>query len=455
MATGITKKERLGPEALTATFSGRDAYSLPLPEETVVLDYPGRLTRASIIESVAVNLHKVEADGSHARASIAPNAFVLSDNLLALHALAQSRRKADLLYLDLPYNTGMDFQSRQLEHSYKDSRGMAAYVEFMRRRLILMREAMSEDGSIYVHIGHQMVAHLKLVLDELFGPGNFRNLITRRKCSSKNFTTNQYANLNDFILFYTKSKRYKWNQPGQAASPDWISKEYPKRDAKGQYKLVPIHAPGTRNGETGGSWRGMMPPPGKHWQYLPAKLDALDAAGEMHWSRTGNPRRKVYLQADKAIPYTDYWKDFRDAHHQSIAVTGYPTEKNLDMLRMIVGASSDPGDLVVDPFCGSGTTLQAAEELGRRWIGVDESLSAAKAALTRIHHGVEAMGDYVNRSKGGTEIVDLFGPTSAKVGQSSLTKHFDSVESAFLVEWSVLHTHGDAVRTLASLRGGV
>ncbi|EPO2721303.1 site-specific DNA-methyltransferase, partial [Escherichia coli] len=97
-----------------------------------------------------------------------------------------------------------------------------------------------------------------------------------------------------------------------------------------------------------------------------------------HWSKTGNPRRKVYLTDDKSIGYTDYWEEFRDAHHQSILVTGYPTEKNFNMMKLIVGASSNPGDLVIDPFCGSGSTLHAASLLQRKWIGIDESLFAAK-----------------------------------------------------------------------------
>ena len=128
----------------------------------------------------------------------------------------------------------------------------------------------------------------------------------------------------------------------------------------------------------------------------------------MHWSRNGNPRRKVYLTPDKLVPYSDYWPFFRDAHHQSIEVTGYPTEKNFSMLKMIIAASSDPGDLVIDPFCGSGTTLQAAENLKRRWIGFDESFVAIQAALTRLRHGVKPMGDFVERSHSATKIVDLF-----------------------------------------------
>ncbi len=451
VATGVTKAEQLSPDALIATVPGRDPHPLPASTENAVLSYKGKLPLKAAIVPLKAAFLSVKGNGLTSSAALAPNAFVLSDNLPALHELVRSAKKVNLFYLDPPYNTGRGFQSRQLEHSYSDAMGIAAYVEFMRRRLMLMREAMTDDGSIYVHIGHQMLAHLKLVMDEIFGPDNFRNLITRRKCSSKNFTTKQYANLNDYVLFYSKTKRFKWFQPGEAASADWTSKEYPKRDARGPYKLVPVHAPGTRKGETGGMWRGKTPPPGKHWQYLPSKLDAMDAAGEMHWSRNGNPRRKVYLQADKAIPYTDYWSGFRDAHHQSIAVTGYPTEKNLAMLQMIVGASSSPGDLVMDPFCGSGATLQAAEELGRRWIGVDESFAAARATLTRIRHGVQAMGDYVDMEDDEpARVVDLFGGAPAKAA-APISQRFAMAESAFLVDESIMDELGDEVRTLALL----
>ncbi|MCD8488107.1 MAG: site-specific DNA-methyltransferase [Desertifilum sp.] len=333
-----------------------------------------------------------------------------------LNELIRQGRKATLFYLDPPYGTGFDFHSRSLEHAYKDNMGQAAHIEFMRRRLILMRECMTDDGSIYVHIGHQMLAHLKIIMDEIFGADNFRNLITRRKCSSKNFTSRQFANTNDFILFYTKKRLYKWNQPGVKAEDEWILKEYPKMDALGRrYKLVPIHAPGTRNGETGQTWRGMAPPPGKHWQYPPSKLEELERQGDIHWSKNGNPRRKVYWSSDKKRTLSDYWEQYRDAHHQSIKITGYPTEKNFEMIKMIVGASSDSGDLVIDPFCGSGTTLQAARTLGRRFLGVDASFAAAKATLTRMRHGVEAMGDYVNAKRQKVKQLSLESSSNSKV----------------------------------------
>lgn len=156
----------------------------------------------------------------------------------------------------------------------------------------------------------------------------------------------------------------------------------------------------------------MQPPPGKHWQFTPDKLDELDRIGEMHWSKNGNPRRKVYLTKDKGIPLTDYWADFRDAHHQSIPITGYPTEKNLNMLSTVVRASSDPGDLVLDPFCGSGTTLHAANDLGRKWIGVDASIVAVKATVNRLKNGLKPMGDYVERKIAKPQNLEMFGAAS-------------------------------------------
>lgn len=176
--------------------------------------------------------------------------------------------------------------------------------------------------------------------------------------------------------------------------------QYPYVDEKSErrYKKVPVHAPGTRNGETGKEWRGKMPPKGKHWQYTPDKLDEFDAAGEIYWSPTGNPRRMVFCEPDKGIPVQDIWLNYRDSINQAQMTTGYPTEKNFDMLKMIIGASSNPGDIVMDCFTGSGTTLGAAFELDRQWIGVDNSLESIKAVLKRFIVGLDVYGDYVTEN---------------------------------------------------------
>ena len=397
MATGITKREQLSNDALTVR--SLDAQDSPLPptDERCSLSYSNKLDVRGILSTTPLKLVEAMGDRWAPLSGSFDDSFILADNVDALRLLYQSHCRPTLIYLDPPYGTGFDFHTRDLEHSYNDKMGQAEYVEFMRRRLILMREVLADNGSIYVHIGHQMVGHLKVLMDEIFGPDNFRNLITRRKCSSKNFTKKSYSNISDYILFYSKGKDYKWNKPGADPEQDWIEREYPKLDQLGRrYKLVPVHAPGTRNGATGQPWRGKMPPPGKHWQYAPAKLDELDERGDIYWSKNGNPRRKVYWEQGKKIGLTDYWDGFRDPHHQSIRITGYPTEKNLNLLKLIVGASSDEGDLVLDPFAGSGTTLHAARDLSRRFIGMDASFVAAKAALGRLRHGLRRMGDYVD-----------------------------------------------------------
>ena len=157
---------------------------------------------------------------------------------------------------------------------------------------------------------------------------------------------------------------------------------FSKVDKNGKhYTTLPLHGPGeTLNGPTGKQWRGRKPLKGSHWQYSPEELDKLDAQGLIEWSSTGNPRRIYYAEdaIKKGRKRQDIW-EFKDPAYPS-----YPTEKNLQMLKIIVEASSKPGDIVLDCFAGSGTTLVAAEELGRRWIGSDNSKEAIEVAQKRI-----------------------------------------------------------------------
>lgn len=452
MATGIVKGEKVGADAVTADVLGEEAYALPEDDAPVVLSYPNKLSVEDVLAPITRKFAVYREGEFKPNWRIGKeNALILADNFYALHSLTSKMSgKVNLIYMDPPFQTGMEFHSRQLTHAYKDTLGQAPYLEFMRRRLIVMRELLSEEGSLYLHIGHQMVFHLKVILDEVFGRQNFRNLIVRRKCSSKNYTKKQYPNLNDYILFYSKTKNYIWNKPGVKPTEEWIQKEYPKTDDKGRrYKLVPIHAPGIRNGETGKKWRGKLPPKGKHWQLSPRKLDELDANGDIHWSRNGNPRRKVYLTSDKKVSLTDYWKEFRDAHHQSIRITGYPTEKNLNMLKTIVEASSNKGDFVIDPFCGSGTTLHAAQELGRKWIGVDASFSAVEATLSRLCHGLQPMGDYVERKQ--PKAVDLFSDSDVVDLRRGKQMVEEAAKFDFIVDGAFLDAHEDVLKELASL----
>ena len=376
-----------------------DPYPLPNDNDNICIKYNGKIDEKQILSSIQSQFCIIHNDKIDKIDKIPYNSFNLTDNFIGLHKLINQGVKIDLIYTDPPYRTGSNFQSKNFEDAYSDKMKICSYIEFIRRRLILMRELLADDGSIYVHIGHQMLFHVKLIMDEIFGAKNFRNIITRKKCSSKNFTKNQYPNVNDYILFYTKTKKYKWNKVGVKPSEEWIEKEYNKIDNKGRYKLVPIHAPGVRNGKTGEKWRGMNPPNGKHWQFTPEKLDELEKNGEIYWSKNKNPRRKVYLTQDKLLPLNDYWENFRDAHHQSCKITGYPTEKNFDMVKTIIKASSEPNDLILDPFSGSGTTLHAAHDLKRNWIGFDNSFVSAKTIINRLNYGTKKIGHYNNDIK--------------------------------------------------------
>ena len=332
--------------------------------------------------------------------TITPNSLFYGDNKDALLFLLNNgfANKVGLVYIDPPYATSMDFLNREQNLAYCDTLCGADYLEFLRVRLILLRELLAPTGSIYLHLDSNMIFAAKILMDEIFGLQNCRAFITRKKCSTKNSTRKSYGDIADYLLFYSKGSSYTWQRPMVPWEEEQAKREYPciEPSTGRRYKKVPIHAPGVRNGETGKPWRGMLPPKGKHWQYSPATLDELDAKGEIYWSPNGNPRRKVFLDQSAGVPI---WLDFRDSTNQNLLTTGYPTEKNHDMLKMIVEASSAPNDIVLDCFAGSGTTLGAASELGRKWIGIDNSLESIKAILKRLHGGMEVYGDYVGQQR--------------------------------------------------------
>lgn len=385
MATGIPKSK-----------AHKDVTEAAQCYDDVQLTYAGKRRKQDVLTTPPAVLHVVwEPKGT------VHNSLHFGDNLSVLASLLQNPTvcgKVKLIYIDPPFATKSVFQSRSQKEAYDDLRAGSHFIEFLRERLIILRELLADDGSIYVHLDDNMAFYIKVIMDEVFGRGNFRSWITRKKCNPKNYTRNQYGNVADYILFYTKSNSYVWNRPIEEWTEERSHKEYTYIDTDGRrYKKVPVHAPGVRNGETGTAWRGKMPPPGKHWQYPPRTLDEMDARGEIYWSPNGNPRRKIYLENSKGIPVQDIWMDFRDAHNQNIKVTGYPTEKNPQLLARIIKASSNPGDLVLDCFSGSGTTLAVASEMQRNWIGIDNSTEAIATTLRRFAKGLEPMGDFVEK----------------------------------------------------------
>jgi len=397
MATGISKNQSQGQKQLPHSSAGNNGNK----GVDFYIAYDGKENEAAILHTPPAELISLWPRQRNYSKEF-QNRLYYGDNLPILSSLLRDEKvkgHVRLVYIDPPFATTSVFQTRGLIDAYSDLLSGANYLEFLRKRLILLRGLLADDGSIFVHLDENMAFQVKVVMDEVFGRKNFRNWITRKKCNPKNYTRKTFGKVSDYLLFYSKTDNYVWHRPVDVWTPERSLKEYQyaEEGTGRKYKKVPIHAPGVRNGETGKPWRGMSPPPGKHWQYTPAKLDEMEARGEIYWSPTGNPRRKIYLDDSAGVPVQDIWLDFRDAHNQNIHITGYPTEKNPALLARIIEAASNPGDIVLDCFCGSGTTMAAASALGRKWIGIDNSPEAIPTVLKRFAVGTKPMGDFVNK----------------------------------------------------------
>lgn len=322
------------------------------------------------------------------------NLLIHADNIIGLHYLLANRTlagKIDLVYIDPPFASNNVFtitedrantisSSASGTIAYKDDIKGADFIEFLRERLILLKALLSDEGSIYLHIDYKIGHYVKIVMDEIFGTGNFRNDITRVKCNPKNFARKGYGNIKDLILFYSKSDKLIWNEPKMAYTDADRLKLFPKVDKKGRhYTTIPIHAPGeTKNGKTGELFRGIAPPKGRHWRSNVKELEKLDKEGLIEWSENGNPRKKIYFDEQEGKRIQDIW-EFKDPQYPV-----YPTEKNPDLLDLIIKTSSRENSIILDCFCGSGTTLKAAQKNNRAWIGIDESDEAIKAVVDKM-----------------------------------------------------------------------
>lgn len=309
------------------------------------------------------------------------NLLIFDDNLNAMQFLLQEKaykNALDLIYIDPPFATNNTFRmgstisaSLSANVAYDDRFSLEAYLEFLYYRFILMREMLSEKGSIYVHTDSKIGHYVKIVLDEIFGKERFINDITRIKCNPKNFAKKGYGNVKDSILFYSKGADFIWNEVSQKVSQSDLAKRFNKRDEKGAYTTIPLHAPGeTKNGESGQEWNGLKPPKGRHWRCALSELDSLQKEGLIEWSKNGNPRKKIYAKDYGYKKIQDIW-EFKDS--QKVL---YPTQKNTALLRQILLMSSNENSLVMDCFCGGGGFLQEASCLKRKFIGIDESAQA-------------------------------------------------------------------------------
>lgn len=354
------------------------------------------LSNISLFEDFQKQTAKTEpATGGYA-ALRKPNAretLFQAENLNVLKMLLKDFESTfDLVYIDPPYNTNENFyftnervahisHSAQAEIAYTDKLSFADYLDFMKERLILIRKLLSPQGTLYLHIDVNNSHYLKILLDEIFGRSNFINEISRIKSNPKNFNRKAFGNQKDIILVYARQQgKQIFNDVREPFTEAEIIEKFPKIDQFGRrYTTVPCHAPGeTKSGPTGSVWRGMQPPAGRHWRSTPQELEILDSKGLIEWSANNVPRIKKYADQNQGKKIQDVWLNYKDPQYPV-----YPTEKNMDMLNMIVRQSSLPDSMIMDCFCGSGSFLAAGRQNGRRVIGIDKSEIAIRVASQR------------------------------------------------------------------------
>ena len=362
-------------------------------------------------------------------ADLSPNHLYFGDNLdiLRQHIDAES---VDLIYLDPPFNSNATYNVLFRERSGEESAAqitafddtwrwgleselayqeviteqagkvgellaalrsflgqndMMAYLTMMAQRMVELHRVLKPTGSIYLHCDPTASHYLKLLLDAVFGLANFRNEIVWRRTSAHSDVeqgARHMGRIHDVLLMYSKDTMPKWNTVYVPYEREYIESVYRYEDEDGRrYQTQPLHAakPG---GDTLYEWKGKLPPPGRYWAYSKENMARLDAEGRITYSRTGTPRYKIYLDEKEGRPLQDMWADISPVHVQPRERLGFPTQKPEALLERIISASSDEGDVVLDPFCGCGTAVAAAERLKRRWIGID----ITHLAITLIRH---------------------------------------------------------------------
>jgi DNA modification methylase len=267
---------------------------------------------------------------------------------------------------------------------------LMAYLAMMTVRLIELERVLKRHGSLYLHCDPTASHYLKIILDAIFGDGAFQNEIIWKRShahSDSKQGARHFGRITDTILFYAKSDGATWNQLYGPYDQEYINRDYRRVDPDGRrYRIDNLQGPGgAEKGnpyyEVMGVWR--------HWRYKKAKMEELIRQGRVIQTRPGAvPQYKRYLDEMPGLPLQSLWTDMPGLNNRSSEVLNYPTQKPLALLERIISASSNPGDVVLDPFCGCGTAIEAAQKLGRCWIGIDITVLAidvVEKRLRRLH----------------------------------------------------------------------
>jgi len=347
------------------------------------LVYHGKDREEDIIaDTLAVPLQPVRTFGKNG--DDWHNMLIFGDNLQTMKSLLELKKagklcNADgtagvrLVYIDPPFATKQDFAGSDDQRAYQDKIAGSQFIEFVRKRLILLRELLTNDGTIYVHLDWRKCHYLKAILDEIFGEAMFQNEVIWQRLSARS-DSKTYNHIHDVIYFYSKTNSFNFTTQYSKYSKEYITKFYRyKNKDRRLFSLGDLTARGLRNGESGKPWRGIDPAKlGNHWKVTIQTLDELDNKELIYWPPKGKvPRLKQYLDEKPGRSLQSIWQDISPVQFASSENVNYPTQKPELLLMRTISSSSKPGDIVLDAFAGSGTTCAVAEKLGRRWIGID------------------------------------------------------------------------------------
>jgi adenine-specific DNA-methyltransferase len=320
-------------------------------------------------------LNDVDAVGEVGAQRAADNLLIRGDALHALTTLAKLPEfareylgKVKLAYLDPPFNTGQAFAQ------YDDALEHSVWLTMMRDRLLQIRELLAPDGCVYVHCDTSESHYLKVVMDEIFGRSSFRNEIVWKRSTAHNDAKQgrkEYGNIHDVILFYSKGEDWSWTTQYTDLDEKYTRSKYPhiEEGTERRYGLWDMTGPG---GAAKGNPEYEVMGVRRHWRYSEVRMNELIDQGRVVQSRPGGvPRYKRYLDESSGVPLQDMWSDINAVNSQAIEARKFSTQKPETLVSRIITASSEPGDIVLDCFLGSGTTAAVAHKMGRRWVGIE------------------------------------------------------------------------------------
>ena len=270
---------------------------------------------------------------------------------------------------------------------------MMAYLVMMTVRLVELHRVLKPTGSIYLHCDPTSSHYLKIIMDTIFSPLNFRNEIIWKRANAHN-DPKKYGRISDTILYYSKTANPIWNTQYTPYRDEYYESHY-KKDENGRfYRTVPLDAP--RHGEGSSAliyeWHGKLPAPSRTWAVRREIMEEYERKGQLVYTRTGTPTLLQYADVMPGVPLQNIWTDIPPVNPQAHERLGYPTQKPLALLDRIIQSSSNPGDVVLDPFCGCGTAIASAQKLGRKWIGIDIthlSIALQKYRLEAMFPGIK------------------------------------------------------------------